>query len=72
MQSQLISQLPNARKEANFGDYYILNETKIPAIIVECGYLTNNEEEQLLLDENYQTKVAYAIVCGIVKYYASI
>ena len=69
IQSQLLSQLPSARMEANDGDYYILNECTVPAVIVECGYLTNGEEELLLMNEEYQSKVAYAIMCGVVKYF---
>jgi len=69
VQSQLLSQLPNARQLANYGDYYILNECDFPAILIECGYLTNAEEESLLMSESYQSKVAYSIVCGVVKYF---
>lgn len=69
VQSQLIAQLPNARSEANDGDYYILKESYLPAVLVECGYLTNEEEELLLLTEEYRSKVAYAIMCGVVKYF---
>ena len=69
MQSQLISQLPQARKECNDGDYYILKECKLPAILIECGYLTNPEEESLLGSKDYQRKVAYSIMCGVVKYF---
>lgn len=69
VQSQLISQLPSARSECNKGDYYLLKESNYPAIIVECGYLTNNEEEKLLMSDDYQNKVSYAIMCGVVKYF---
>ena len=69
MQTQLFAQLPNARENANKGDYYILNESEYPGIIVECGYLTNEEEELLLKTSEYQTKVAYAIVCGVVRFF---
>lgn len=69
VQTQLLSQLTSARKEANAGDYYILNECSVPAIIVECGYLTNVDDEQLLMSDDYQSKVAYAIMCGVVKYF---
>ena len=69
VQSQLIAQLPNARQEANDGDYYILKECGLPSILVECGYLTNAEEEALLMTEEYRSKVAYAIMCGVVKYF---
>ena len=69
VQSQLISQLPNARLEVSKGDYYLLKECGLPSIIVECGYLTNLEEESLLKTTDYQNKVAYAIMCGVVKYF---
>lgn len=69
VQSQLLSQLPSARQEANYGDYYILKECGLPAILVECGYLTNTEEETMLMNKDYQSKVAYAIMCGVVKYF---
>lgn len=69
VQSQLLTQLPNAKKECNAGDYYLLKESRYPAIIVECGYLTNSEEEKLLISDEYQNKVAYSIMCGVVKYF---
>ena len=69
VQNQLIAQLSGARLEANDGDYYLLKEASLPAIIVECGYLSNVEEEQLLNTSDYQEKVAYAIMCGVVKYF---
>ena len=49
--------------------FYLLKESNKPAIIVECGYLTNLEEETLLNTEDYQEKVAYAIMCGVVKFF---
>ena len=69
IQETLVSQIPHARQEANFGDYYILNESPANAVIVECGYLTNIEEEILLQSSEYQHELAYAIACGIVKYF---
>ena len=69
VQSQLISQLPNARSEANFGDYYLLKESNVSSVLVECGYLTNANEEELLNSTDYQNKVAYSIMCGVVKYF---
>jgi len=46
----------------------LLTETKIPAVIVECGFLSNPEEERLLQDEEYQNKMAEAITKGILKF----
>ena len=69
VQSQLVRQLPYARVASNKGDYYLLKESKLPAILVECGYLTNVEEEIMLNDDSYQDRVAYAIMCGVVRYF---
>ena len=69
VQSQLKAQLIDARDECNFGDYFVLKESKVPSILVECGYLTNPDEEILLNSTHYQNKIAYSIMCGVVKYF---
>lgn len=48
----------------------ILRDLKVPTAIVECGFLTNPQEEKKLADEAYQDKLAEAIKAGIVGYYA--
>lgn len=63
--------LPKARASADKGDYYLLNCTNVPAVIVECGFISNAEEEKLLLTEEYREKVCYSILCGIIKYYGA-
>ena len=50
------------------GDYYILNCTQYASVIVECGFLSNAEDEKLLLDEEYRQKAAYAIFSGALLY----
>ena len=52
--------------------YYILRTTEIPAVLVECGFLSNGEEERLLNDEGYQEKLAWAIYCGVLDYFEKI
>ena len=69
VQKQLIKSFDNAKQQANFGDYYILKCIDRPTILVECGYLTNPEEEILLQKEDYQEKMAYSILCGIIEYF---
>ena len=49
---------------------YLLREVKIPAVLVECGFLSNAEEEKLLLSPDYQSKMAKAIACGIDDYFS--
>lgn len=51
-----------------FGDYYILANSDIPSVLVECGFLSNVEDEKLLLDQGYRMKLAYTIFLGIKDY----
>lgn len=50
-------------------DYYILKNSSKPTIIVECGFLSNPKEAELLSDSSYQQKLARAIYFGIVSYF---
>ena len=51
-------------------DIYLLKKAKTPAVLIECGFLSNKKEEKLLLDEDYQRRTAWAIYCGTVAYFA--
>ena len=50
------------------GDYYMLKCTPNPSVIVECGFLSNTEDEKLLISDDYRKKIAYAIFKGAVAY----
>ncbi len=52
------------------GDYYILNCSEYPSIIAECGFLSNPEDETLLVSDEYQDSIAYAIFKGVIGYLA--
>lgn len=56
---------------ALMGDYYILNCSEYPSIIAECGFLSNPEDEALLITEQYQDNIAYTIFKGIVEFLLS-
>lgn len=60
----------NTRQAKQNSDYYILRTTEIPAVIVECGFLSNAGEEQLLNQEAYQDQLAWAIYLGILEYFS--
>ena len=49
-------------------EYYLLKKATCPAVIVECGFLSNPEEAELLAQEEYQEKLAFAICLGILEY----
>lgn len=48
---------------------YLMKNAKIPAVIAECGFLSNSAEAVRLNDEGYQDKIALAIADGICKYF---
>lgn len=49
-------------------DLYVLKGTKCPAILVETGFMSNEEEEKKLNDIEYQIKAAEAIVDGVIDF----
>lgn len=70
MQKTMIENLhPKKEREAKEnGTYYLLKKTSVPIIIVECGFLSNASEAELLISEEYQEKMAWAIHMGILRY----
>ena len=49
---------------------YMYNKLKIKGVLIECGFLSNASERNLLQSDEYQEKVAVSIADAIVKYYA--
>ena len=47
---------------------FLLKNVAVPAVIVECGFISNSEEAALLAEPSYQEKMAEAIAAGIVRY----
>ncbi|SHK19887.1 N-acetylmuramoyl-L-alanine amidase family protein [Desulforamulus aeronauticus] len=70
IQKEMTTILGNTKRQAKQVDYYALRKTKMPAAIVEIGFVTNPEEDKLLQDPLYQSKVAWSIAAGIIKYYS--
>ena len=68
VQAALIRELRPAReRSALAGDYFILS-LDLPSVLVECGFLSNPDEEALLLTNAYQEQIARAIRDGIAEY----
>ncbi len=51
------------------GSIFILKDTKVPSVIVECGFLSNPEEAKLLTQEDYRQKLAWGIYLSMVRYF---
>ena len=60
---------PREKRTALGGDYYILT-LGVPSVLVECGFLSNREEEALLLTQTYRERVAQAIVQGVLSWHS--
>ena len=70
VQKALHNEIDYAKSVAKVGDFYVLNCTEKAGILVECGFLSNAEEEVLLQQEDYQEKFCYAILYGILTYFS--
>ena len=55
----------NTRQVKANTTYYLLKRTEVPILIVECGFLSNQEEAEKLAPEDYQKEIAKAIANGI-------
>ena len=58
----------NYRQAKANDTYYMLKKTEVPVVIVECGFLSNHKEAELLCGEEYQMKVSQAVTEGILEY----
>ena len=56
-----------ARKAAT-GEYFMLQCCDAPSVIVECGFLSNEKDEKLLLNERWQTRFAQTLAAGVLAY----
>lgn len=71
IQSEIRRNLENTNRVARpIGNVYLLKKAKIPGVLVEAGFLSNEEEALLLGTEKYQQKVAATIYQGILRYFA--
>ncbi len=70
MQAQIIETIAdgNHRKIKSNDNYYMLKKTECPFVIVECGYMSNNIEASLLINDEYQEKMAWSIHLAILKF----
>lgn len=69
MQTQLVKSLKPAKERVakDNSSYYLLKKTSVPIIIVECAFMSNPTEADLLIKDDYQEKVAWAVYMGIMQ-----
>ena len=68
IQEQFKQNLDKSIKATSPGDYFMLKCSAAPSVIVECGFLSNEEDEKLLQTDDYQEKIIDSIYKGIVNF----
>ena len=70
VQNKVISELQtnNNRTIKSGNSIYVLENIENPAILIECGFMTNKEELKKLSEKEYQKQLSFLIVCGIIEY----
>lgn len=72
IQSSIINLLQPQNKRVNkkaTSSTYLLYNAPIPAVLVECGFLSNSKDLQNLKNSEYQNQMAFSIFCGINEYF---
>ncbi len=59
----------NHRLPKSISNIYIIDNVEIPLSLVECGFLSNPNELNLLVQDDYQDKLAWGIYTGIIDYF---
>ena len=71
LQNALNTQLKVATPRTQMASkFYIVRSGSAPAVIVECGFLSNPEEEALLNRAEYQNEIVKGIIAGLEEFFA--
>ncbi len=54
--------------KASGSSIYLLHRAKIPAVLIECGFLSNRDECEKLSQKEYQKQLSFSIVCAMIEY----
>lgn len=68
IQNKLINYTGAVNRGAKWEDFHVIRETRMPASLVECGFLTNVNEANNMKNWSYQEKLVNSIVDGAVEY----
>ncbi len=64
---------PNNTREIKkaYSDLFLFKKAERPSVLIECGFLSNENEAKQLTEPEYQTKIAFTIAQSICEYYNS-
>ena len=72
LQTVLKEDLKTKRKYKQINNEYLHKRVKVPGVLVEVGFITNENERYLLRQATYQQKIANSITRGVIKYFDSL
>jgi N-acetylmuramoyl-L-alanine amidase len=67
IQRDIVTRVSTENRGIRSAEYYVLRNCRLPAVLVECGFLTNPTEAQLALNPAYRQEVAEQIAAGIIE-----
>ena len=70
IQKQLVAAMETTDRGVKHGNFHVIRETTMTAVLVELGFLTNKDDAAKLASEQYRDAAAAAITQGILDYYA--
>lgn len=65
VQRSLDNRVTGINRDVSYADYKVLRETRMPAVLVECGFISNKKEAKLCASPAHRQKLAEAIASGI-------
>jgi N-acetylmuramoyl-L-alanine amidase len=68
LQSNAIKNTNAVDRGTKTANFHVVRETNMPAALIECGFITNPDEEARLITDSYKDIMAYSITCGILDY----
>src|SRR5947207_3926976 len=67
IQQEIIDRVSTENRGTRSAEFYVLRKCRLPAVLVECGFLTNPTEAQLALTTAYREQIAEQIAAGIIE-----
>lgn len=71
IQKQLIARLDTYNRGVKEANFHVIRATKMPSVLVELGFITNDQEARRLVSDSFQNQAAEAIYQGLVEFFAN-
>ena len=69
IQKQLLEKLKTVDRGVKQANFQVIRQTRMPSVLVEVGFISNEEEAKRMLTQEFRVQAAHAIVDGLVDYY---